>query len=136
VCPVPYLTNTGIPALHSSASAAGQSTPILVAHVPVALSEDQDSVLSAGHKFLDFYAKIPFYVNMFSNAGFQITSDQRVPDVLVDTLLISGNEAMVSSRLCELLEAGLDELLVTLAPVVDTAEDEQRARLMHLVGRL
>jgi F420-dependent oxidoreductase-like protein len=137
VCPIPYLINTGIPALRSSASAAGRSVPpIIVAHIPVALSEDRDSVLSAGHKFLDFYAKIPFYVNMFSNAGFQMTSDQGVPDALVDTLLISGNETMVSARLRELLEAGLDELLVTLAPVSDITEDEQRARLMLLVGKL
>ena len=122
--------------LRSSASAAGRSTPTLVAHVPVALSEERDSVLSAGHRLLDFYAKIPFYANMFSNAGFQMTSDQSVPDVLVDTLLISGNEATVSARLRELLEAGLDELLVTLVPVSDTAEDEQQAQLMHLVGHL
>ena len=136
VCPIPYLINTGIPALRSSASAAGRSTPKLVAHVPVALSEDRDSALSAGHRFLDFYAKIPFYANMFSNAGFQITSDQTIPDALVDSLLISGNEATVSARLRELLEAGLDELLVTLASVSETAEDKQQARLMHLIGRL
>jgi short-subunit dehydrogenase involved in D-alanine esterification of teichoic acids len=73
---------------------------------------------------------------MFSNAGFKIISDQSVPDALVDTLLISGNEVTVSARLRERLEAGLDELLVTLAPVSDTAEDEQQSRLMHLVGRL
>jgi hypothetical protein len=102
----------------------------------VALSEDRTSALSAGHRFLDFYGKIPFYANMFSNAGFQMTSDQSVPDPLVDTLLISGNEATVSARLRELLEAGLDELLVTLVPVSETAEDEQHARLMRLVGRL
>ena len=73
---------------------------------------------------------------MFANAGFQITSDQKVPDALVDTLLLSGNEATVPTRLRELLGAGLDEILVTLVPVSDTAEEEQRARLMHLVGRL
>jgi hypothetical protein len=73
---------------------------------------------------------------MFSNAGFQITSDQSLPDALVDTLLISGNDATVSARLRELLGAGLDELLVTLAPISETAEDEQQARLMHLIGRL
>jgi F420-dependent oxidoreductase-like protein len=137
VCPIPYLNNTGIPALRSSASAAGRSPlPTLVAHIPLAVSEDRTSALSAGHRFLDFYAKIPFYANMFSNAGFQITADQSVPDALVDTLLISGNEVKISARLRELLEAGLDELLVTLVPVSDTAEDEQQARLMHLVGRL
>ena len=80
VCPIPYLINTGIPALRSSASATGRSTPKLIAHVPVALSEDRDSALSAGHRFLDFYAKIPFYANMFSNAGFQMASDRNVPD--------------------------------------------------------
>lgn len=138
VCPVPYLINTGIPALRSSASAAGRSAapPILVAHLPVVLSEDRDSVRSTGHRFLDFYSKIPFYANMFSNTGFQITSDQSVPDALVDTLLISGNDATVSARLRALLGAGLDELLVTVVPVSETAEDEQQARLMHLIGRL
>jgi short-subunit dehydrogenase involved in D-alanine esterification of teichoic acids len=65
----------------------------------------------------------------------QITSDQSIPNKLIDTLLISGNEATVSARLRELLEAGLNELLVTLAFVSDVAEDEQQ-RLMHLVRRL
>jgi F420-dependent oxidoreductase-like protein len=137
VCPIPYLINTGIPALRSSAAAAGRSPPpILVAHIPVALSEDRESVHSAGHEFLDLYAKIPFYANMFSKAGYQITSEQGVPDLLIDTLLTSGNEATVSVRLRELLGAGLDELLVTLVPVSNTSEDEQQMRLMHLVGRL
>ena len=79
-------------------------------------TDDRDSVLSAGQRFLDFYAKRPFYANMFSNAGFQVTSDQTIPDALVDSLVISGNEATISARLRELLEAGLDELLVTLDP--------------------
>ena len=115
VCPVPYLINIGIPALRSSAAAAGRSAPILVAHVPVALSEDRASVLSAGHRFLDFYA--PFFANMFSNAGFQITSDQKVSDALVDNLVISGNEEKVAARINELLSTGLDELMISPVPV-------------------
>jgi F420-dependent oxidoreductase-like protein len=136
VCPVPYLINIGIPALRSSAAAAGRSAPILVAHVPVALSEDRASVLSAGHKFLDFYA--PFFANVFSNAGFQITSDQKVSDALVDNLVISGNEEKVAARINELLSAGLDELMISPVPVTGTgeAEQQQQARLMHLIGRL
>ena len=135
VCPVSYLLDTGIPALRSSATAVGRSAPPLVVHVPVTLSEDQVLVLSAGHRYLDFYAKIPFYANMFSNAGFQITSDQMVPDALVDGLVISGNEATVSARLDELLGAGLDELMISLVPTVGTGEDEY-AQLMHLISRL
>jgi alkanesulfonate monooxygenase SsuD/methylene tetrahydromethanopterin reductase-like flavin-dependent oxidoreductase (luciferase family) len=136
VCPVPYLINIGIPALRSSADAAGRSAPILVAHVPVALSEDRVSVLSTGHRFLDFYA--PFFANVFSNAGFQITSDQKVSDALVDNLVISGNEEKVSARINELLSAGLDELMVSPVPVTGTGEDEQQqqARLMNLIGRI
>ena len=76
-----------------SASAAGRAAPPLVAHVSVALSEDRNSILLAGHRLLDFYAKIPFYANMFSNAGFPLTSDQAIPDTLVDNLVISGNES-------------------------------------------
>jgi hypothetical protein len=132
VCPVPYLLHTSIPALRSSAATAGRPAPILVAHVPVALSEDRTSVLSAGHRFLDFYA--PFYANMFSNAGFQITSDQTVPNALIDNLVISGDET--TTRLNELLETGIDELMVSLVPITGTGEDEQQAQLMHLIGRL
>ena len=133
-CPVPYLLHTGIPALHTSAAAAGRSAPPLVAHVPVVLNEDRHSVLSAGHRYLDFYAKFPFYANMFSDAGFQVTTDQTVPDALVDSLVISGNEATVTARFTELLAAGLDELNVALLPITD-ASDEQ-SRLMHLIGQL
>ncbi|MGH9976840.1 MAG: LLM class flavin-dependent oxidoreductase, partial [Nitrososphaeraceae archaeon] len=137
VCPIPYLLHTGIPALRSSAAAVGRSAPPLVAHVPVAMSEDRASVLSAGHKYLDFYAKITFYANMFSNAGFQITSDQMVPDALIDNLVISGNETTIAARLAELLGTGIGELMVSLVPITGTGEDEQQqAQLMHLIGRL
>ena len=132
VCPVSYLLDTGIPALRSSAAAVGRSAPPLIAHVPVALSEDRTTILTAGHRYLDFYA--PFYANMFSNAGFQITSDQTVPDPLIDNLVISENEATVAARLNELLGDGLDELMVSLVPV--TGADDGYARLMHLIGRL
>lgn len=133
-CPVPYLLRTGIPTLRTSAAAAGRSAPPLVAHVSVALNEDRHSVLAAGHRLLDYHAKLPFYVKMFSDAGFPITSDQTVTDALVESLVISGNEATVAARFNELLAAGLDELNVALVPITD-ADDEQ-SRLMHLIGQL
>ena len=135
VCPVPYLLHTGIPALRTSAAAVGRSPPPLVAHVLVAVTEDRHAVLAAGHQMLDFYAKIPFYANMFSNAGFSLTSDQAIPDALVDSLVIFGNESIVAARLTELLAAGLDELMVSLVPTIGAGDDEQ-TRIMHLIGRL
>jgi alkanesulfonate monooxygenase SsuD/methylene tetrahydromethanopterin reductase-like flavin-dependent oxidoreductase (luciferase family) len=134
VCPIPYLLHTAIPALRSSAAAVGRSVPPLVAHVPVALREDRASVLSAGHRYLDFY--VPFYANMFSNAGFQITSDQTVPDALIDNLVISGNEITIAARLTKLLGMGIDELMISLVPITGTGEDEQQAQLMHSIGRV
>jgi len=56
---------------------------------------------------------------MFSNAGVQITSEQVVPDALVDNLVVSGNEAKVVTRLNELLGAGIDELMASLVPIAD-----------------
>ncbi len=140
VCPVPYLLLTGIPALRTSAAAAGRAAPPLVAHVPVALSEDRESVLAAGHKMLDFYATIPFYANMFTNAGIQSTSDQQVmSDDLVMSLVIWGNEATVDARFTELLAVGLDELMVSLIPTGGAGGNEygdEQSRLANLIGRL
>ena len=135
VCPVPYLLRTGISALRTSAAAVGRAAPPLVAHVPVALTEERDSVLAAGHQMLDFYAQIPFYAKMFTNAGFPSTPNQAMSDDLVESLVVSGNEAEVAARFAELLEAGLDELLVSLVPTRGEGNDEQ-ARLAHLIGRL
>ena len=124
-----------MPTLRTSATAAGRAAPPLVAHVPVALSEDRNSILLAGHRLLDFYAKIPFYANMFSNAGFQLTSDQAISDALVDNLVISGNEATVSARFTDLLAAGLNELMVSLVPTTGKVDEEQ-TRLTNLIGQL
>jgi len=135
MCPVSYLLHTGIPALRTAAAANGRSAPPLVAHVSVALSQDRHSVMAAGHRVLDMFAKLPFYAKMFADAGFPLTAGQTsVPDGLVDSLIVSGNEATVAARFTELLAAGLDELMVTLVPIKD-AVDEQ-TRLMHLIGQL
>jgi len=83
---------------------------------------------------LDFYAKIPFYANMFSNAGFSLTSDQTVHDALVDSLVISGNESIVTARLAELLDAGLGEVMVSLLPTTG-ADDDDDEQTTHAIGR-
>jgi alkanesulfonate monooxygenase SsuD/methylene tetrahydromethanopterin reductase-like flavin-dependent oxidoreductase (luciferase family) len=72
---------------------------------------------------------------MFADAGFSLTAGQTlVPDSLVDSLIVSGNEATVTERLNELLAAGLDELMVTLVPIKDAVDE--LTRLMHLIGQL
>jgi alkanesulfonate monooxygenase SsuD/methylene tetrahydromethanopterin reductase-like flavin-dependent oxidoreductase (luciferase family) len=135
LCPVPYLLRTGLPALRTAAAANGRSAPPpLVAHILVALSQDRHSVMAAGHQLLGVYGKLPFYAKMFADAGFQLTAGHMVPDALVDSLIVSGNEATVAARFTELLTAGLDELMVSLVPISDA--DDERKRLMRLIGQL
>jgi F420-dependent oxidoreductase-like protein len=135
MCPVPYLLHTGIPLLRKAATANGRSNPPpLVAHVPVALSQDRDSVMAAGHKMFEMYSKLPFYAKMFADAGFPLTSDKVVTDEFVNNIIISGNEDTVAKSLTKLLDAGLDELMVSVVPVVD--EKYEQTQLMRLIGHL
>ena len=135
MCPVPYLLHTGIPVLHKAATANGRSNPPpLVAHVPVAISQDHDSVMAAGHKMFEMYSKLPFYVKMFADAGFPLTSDKKVTDEFVNNMIISGNEDTIAKSLTKLLAAGLDELMVSLVSVVD--ENYEQTQLMRLIGQL
>jgi len=85
---------------------------------------------------LDFYATIPFYASMFTNAGLPPTTDKAMSDDLMESLVVSGNKATVVSQLTELLAAGLDELMVSLVPTAGESNDDEQARLAHLIGRL
>ena len=135
MCPVPYLLHTGIPSLRKAAAANGRSnSPPLVAHVPVALSQDHDSVMVAGHKMFEMYTKFPFYVKMFTDAGFPLTSDNMVSDDFVNNMIISGNEDTVAKSLNKLLASGLDEIMVSLVPIVD--EKYEQTQFIHLIGQL
>ena len=134
VCPAPYLLNTALPALRAGAAAAGRPAPPLVAHVPVALSQDQAAVLRVARPALQGYARQPFYAGMFADAGFPPAADGSLSDALLTNLVVAGDETTVAARLRELLAAGLDELMVMLIPVADEAGET--ARLTRLVGQL
>ena len=135
ICPVPYLLDKALPALRAGAAKSGRLAPPLVAHVPVALSQDRQAVLAAGHQQISSrYARLPFYAKMFADAGFPVSPDGTVPDALIENLVVSGDEATIAKRLTDLLAAGLDELLVMLIVVADPQAEE--ARLMQLVGQL
>ena len=83
---------------------------------------------------IDVYTKLPFYLQMFSDAGFPITAGQKIPDSLIDSLIVSGDEKTVAAKLNELLTAGLDELMVNVVPIKDTKDEF--TRITHLIGKL
>jgi alkanesulfonate monooxygenase SsuD/methylene tetrahydromethanopterin reductase-like flavin-dependent oxidoreductase (luciferase family) len=107
--------------------------PPLIAHIPVALSQDRQAVLAVARKQLGRYGKLPFYAEMFADAGFPVSSDGTMSDALLESLVVSGDEDTVAARLTDLLAQGLDELLIMPIAVTDV-EDEQ-ARLATLIGQ-
>jgi F420-dependent oxidoreductase-like protein len=134
LCPVPYLLEKALPALQAGAARSERPMPPLVAHVPVALSQDRQAVLVAGLRRLGRYGQLPFYASMFTDAGFPVSSDGTMSDALIESLVVSGDENAIATRLADLLAGGLHELLVMSIPVVD-AESEQ-AQLIRLIGQL
>lgn len=133
-CPVPYLLKIGLPALQAGARQAQRTPPPLAAHVPVALNPDRPAVLAAARKRLETYRQLPFYRNMFAQAGYPVLADGSLPEALLDSLVVSGDEAAVAARLTELLSTGLSELIIQPYPVQNEAQE--RLRLVQLIGQL
>jgi F420-dependent oxidoreductase-like protein len=133
-CPVPYLLQRALPALEEGARRAQRPAPPLVAHIPIALSTDRQAVLAAARKPLGYNGRLPFYRHMFAEAGYPVPEDGTLPDELIDSLVVSGDEQAIATRLSELLSNGLSELLLMPIPVRDEAQE--RSRLAHLIGQL
>jgi F420-dependent oxidoreductase-like protein len=134
MCPIPYLLERALPALRAGADKAGRPVPPLVAHIPVALGLDRQAVLAAARQQVGRYGRLPFYASMFADAGFPVSPDGTMSDALLDSLVVSGDEAAISDRLTDLLTMGLDELLVMPVLVADPAGEPYQ--LARLIGRL
>jgi F420-dependent oxidoreductase-like protein len=133
-CPVPYLLKTALPALQEGARQVQRPAPPLVAHVPVAIGTDRQAVLSAARKRLGTYGQLPFYRHMFAEAGHPVPEDGTLPEALIDSLVVFGDEQAIVTRLSELLSNGLDELLLMLIPVKNEAQEW--SHLAHMIGLL
>jgi F420-dependent oxidoreductase-like protein len=134
MCPLPYLLEKALPALRAAAEKGGRPVPPLVAHVPVALAGDRKAVSQASHRQLDRYAKMPFYANMFADAGVPAQPDDTLSEDCIDNLVVFGDDDAVAEQLKQRLAMGLDELLVYCVAVADG--DAELRRLMDIIGRL
>jgi alkanesulfonate monooxygenase SsuD/methylene tetrahydromethanopterin reductase-like flavin-dependent oxidoreductase (luciferase family) len=134
LCPISYLLDTALPALSAGAAKAGRPRPSIVAHVPIAFTEDRATALQAGRQLMNFFVSLPNYRNMFLAAGFSEQEITTVSDSLVEDLLVFGDESKIKDRLLELLSTELDELTLGLVPVSDPVQEQ--ARLARLIGQL
>jgi F420-dependent oxidoreductase-like protein len=131
--PVDYVVDVGIPAMEQGASQAGRDRPPVIAHVPVAISSDRNAARAAFRERFPMYGRLPFYAEMFALAGYPVEEDGRMPDGLVDELLVSGTADQVRERLEVIRSRGIDELLVSHVPVAD--EDREIESLSAVLAR-
>jgi F420-dependent oxidoreductase-like protein len=133
VCPWDYLRKTALPALKAGAAKAGRPTPPLIAHVPVAVHEDVDEVRAAARESVGFYARVPFYAAMFSDAGFP-DAPAGMSDALVDALVVYGDREAVVSRMRQIKSEGAGEIIAH--PILAGADRPAAlARVMEAVAR-
>ncbi len=111
VCPANYLRDIALPAMKRGAEKAGKTTPPLIAHVPVCLSEDADEVRAAVREQMGNYPKSPFYAQMFTDAGFPEVSEGTWSDAMVDATVIWGNEEQIQAKMKQWLSYGFGELM-------------------------
>ncbi len=134
VCPLPYLRDVAIPAIREGAEAAGRTPPPLIAHVPVVVSEDREAVRDAARRQIGFYPRVPFYSQMFQDAGFPEAKDGELSDRMIDALVVSGSADEVKGRLRELPSFGAAELLAM--PILPSGDAEARSRTYAALGEL
>ena len=124
ITPIHHILTTGIPAMERGAEKAGRTQrPPVIAHVPVAVSTDRAAAREAFRAQFPVYSKLPFYANMFADAGYPVTAAGEMTDELVDELLVSGSAGEIRERLLSIQGQGIEELIISPVGVKDAAEE-------------
>ena len=126
VCPAAYLRDSALPAMQRGAERAGLETPPLIAHVPVCLSDDRDAVRDAVRAQLSNYPRAPFYVRMFTDAGFPEAAEGTWSDAMIDGTVVWGDREAVQGGLRQWLANGFGELMAHPVIVGDDRETALR----------
>jgi F420-dependent oxidoreductase-like protein len=134
VCPLPYLREVAVPALREGAARAGRARPPLIAHVPVAVTEDAAAVRKGAAEQLGRYPRVPYYSQMFQDAGFPEAKEGQLSDRMIDALVVHGSAAHVKERLRQLPSFGADELLAM--PILPAGDDQALPRTLAALGEL
>lgn len=135
ICPLPYLRERALPALKEGAAAAGRDRPLMVAHCFVAVSEDAAGVREAARERLAIYPRLPFYQEMFVEAGHAEARQGTMSNGMLDAVVVHGDEEAVAKRLGEYLDAGMDEVI---ASVLIVGQDRRGSmeRTLRVIGSL
>ncbi|MGH2459559.1 MAG: LLM class flavin-dependent oxidoreductase [Chloroflexota bacterium] len=118
VTPASFLRDAARPALLAGAARRSDGrTPLLIGHAFAVVSDDAETGLRTARERLATYARLPFYQEMFAAAGFPEARQATLSDALVRGIALFGDERAVGAGIRRYLDAGLDELIVSLMPV-------------------
>jgi F420-dependent oxidoreductase-like protein len=118
VTPAPFLRDVARPALLAGAAKRTDGRrPLLIGHAFAVVSQDASAVLQTARERLAVYARLPFYQEMFAAAGFPEARQAMLSDALLKDIVLFGDENAVTAGVRRYLDAGLDELIVSLLPI-------------------
>ena len=117
LCPAPYLHQVALPALQQGAKKAGRPTPPLIVHAPVCVHPNAEEVERAVGEQMGGYLRLPFYVQMLTEAGFPQAQEGTWSREMVDAVVLHGPEKVVAQRLEQVFAMGADEVLAHPLPV-------------------
>jgi len=134
VCPLPYLRDVAVPAIAEGAAKAGRQAPPLIAHIPVAVTEDAEGVREGARRQIGFYPRVPFYSQMFQDAGFPEAREGELSDRMIDALVIHGTAEAVKERLRGVGAFGAAEILAM--PILSANDKDTQANTLKALGEL
>ncbi len=128
VCPLEYLVRQAIPALERGAARAGRARPAMVMHLGLCVHDDESEAIEAGMRQFGAYPRLPFYRQMFLDAGFPEAAEGRMSEAMLRSILYFGNESKVEEQIRRLAPTGVDEVICTIASAgKDTKASIERA---------
>lgn len=134
VCPLPYLRDVAVPAIREGAEKADRAAPPLIAHVAVVVTNDEAAVRKAAERQIGFYPRVPYYSQMFQDAGFPEAADGQLSARMIDSLVIWGTAEQVKARIRELPAFGAAELLAM--PLNPPDDRPALSRTLTVLGEL
>ena len=133
VCPGHYLREVALPAMKAGARKAGRETPPLVAHVPVCVHDNLEEIRAAAREQMSFYARLPFYQQMFIDAGYPEAKEGTWSDRMLDALVAMGKEEQVAGKLREHFAWGATEI-IAMPIAAGRQRDASMQRTLNLLA--
>lgn len=119
-----YIRSIARPALDEGAQLAQRPRPPLIVSAPILLTSDFATVREVAQAAFSVYSSFPTYCKMFREANFPLTARGRLSDEFIHEVFIYGDEETIRQRLLALHQAGADEIVALIHPLVEPAREE------------